>query len=103
MDVAVEYRHRSESFQVRECTCAVTSRGCSRPMSAMSPIETRGGPHIFRGPFARRRNKSRVTESIEQTMPHQTFEEVVLPHLDAAHNYARWLTKNDADALEEPS
>src|SRR6476619_6021366 len=31
-------------------------------------------------------------------MPHRTFEEVVLPHLDAAFNYARWLTKNDADA-----
>src|SRR5262249_17790619 len=26
------------------------------------------------------------------------FEEVVLPHLDAAFNYARWLTKNDTDA-----
>jgi RNA polymerase sigma-70 factor (ECF subfamily) len=33
-------------------------------------------------------------------MPHQTFEEVVLPHLDAAFNYARWLTKSDADAEE---
>jgi RNA polymerase sigma factor (sigma-70 family) len=31
-------------------------------------------------------------------MPHQTFEEVVLPHLDAAFNYARWLTRSDADA-----
>ncbi len=31
-------------------------------------------------------------------MPHRTFEEVVLPHLDAAFNYARWLTKSDADA-----
>jgi len=31
-------------------------------------------------------------------MPRQTFEEVVLPHLDAAFNYARWLTKSDADA-----
>jgi RNA polymerase sigma-70 factor, ECF subfamily len=31
-------------------------------------------------------------------MPHQRFEEVVLPHLDAAFNYARWLTKNEADA-----
>jgi RNA polymerase sigma factor (sigma-70 family) len=28
----------------------------------------------------------------------RSFEEVVLPHLDAAFNYARWLTKNDADA-----
>lgn len=31
-------------------------------------------------------------------MPRRTFEEVVLPHLDAAFNYARWLTKNEADA-----
>jgi RNA polymerase sigma-70 factor (ECF subfamily) len=26
------------------------------------------------------------------------FEEVVLPHLDAAHNLARWLTRNPDDA-----
>lgn len=31
-------------------------------------------------------------------MPRQSFEEVVLPHLDAALNYARWLTKSEADA-----
>jgi len=31
-------------------------------------------------------------------MPSRVFEEVVLPHLDAAFNYARWLTKSDADA-----
>jgi RNA polymerase sigma factor (sigma-70 family) len=31
-------------------------------------------------------------------MTHRVFEEVVLPHLDAAFNYARWLTKCDADA-----
>src|SRR5438477_10006702 len=31
-------------------------------------------------------------------MPSRVFEEVVLPHLDAAFNYARWLTKNEADA-----
>ncbi len=31
-------------------------------------------------------------------MPHRTFEAVVVPHLDAAFNYARWLTRNDADA-----
>jgi RNA polymerase sigma-70 factor (ECF subfamily) len=31
-------------------------------------------------------------------MPRRAFEEAVLPHLDAAFNYARWLTKGEADA-----
>lgn len=31
-------------------------------------------------------------------MPLRMFEETVLPHLDAAFNYARWLTKNEAEA-----
>jgi len=28
----------------------------------------------------------------------RVFEETVLPHLDAAFNYARWLTRNDVEA-----
>jgi RNA polymerase sigma factor (sigma-70 family) len=31
-------------------------------------------------------------------MAPRVFEETVLPHLDAAFNYARWLTRNDAEA-----
>jgi RNA polymerase sigma-70 factor (ECF subfamily) len=31
-------------------------------------------------------------------MAPRSFEDTVLPHLDAAFNYARWLTKNDAEA-----
>ena len=31
-------------------------------------------------------------------MSSRLFEEMVLPHLDAAFNYARWLTRNDAEA-----
>lgn len=31
-------------------------------------------------------------------MLRRSFEEVVVPHMDAAFNYARWLTRNDADA-----
>lgn len=31
-------------------------------------------------------------------MSRRSFEQTVLPHLDAAFNYARWLTRSDADA-----
>src|SRR5438094_6688480 len=37
----------------------------------------------------------------ERNVPEQTvarFEQVVLPHMDAAYNLARWLTRNDHDA-----
>jgi len=37
----------------------------------------------------------------ERNVPEQTvarFERVVLPHMDAAYNLARWLTRNDHDA-----
>ena len=33
-------------------------------------------------------------------MAPRRFEETVLPHLDAAYNYARWLIKNDAEAQD---
>jgi RNA polymerase sigma-70 factor (ECF subfamily) len=33
-------------------------------------------------------------------MAQRVFEETVLPHLDAAFNYARWLTRNDAEAQD---
>jgi RNA polymerase sigma-70 factor (ECF subfamily) len=33
-------------------------------------------------------------------MAPRAFDETVLPHLDAAYNYARWLAKNDADAQD---
>jgi RNA polymerase sigma factor (sigma-70 family) len=31
---------------------------------------------------------------------HGTFEQAVLPHLDAAYNLARWLTRNEQDAQD---
>ena len=33
-----------------------------------------------------------------QPPPSSSFDEVVLPHLDAAYNLARWLTRNGQDA-----
>ena len=54
----------------------------------------RGGPHIFRGAWTRRGNNSRVSGSLEQTMPRQTFEEVVLSTSMRRLDYARWLTED---------
>ena len=34
----------------------------------------------------------------DESMRPRVFEETVLPHLDAAFNYARWLTRNDVEA-----
>ena len=31
-------------------------------------------------------------------MPSRLFDDIVLPHLDAAFNYARWLTRHDEEA-----
>jgi RNA polymerase sigma factor (sigma-70 family) len=35
---------------------------------------------------------------MKRPMRVRMFEQTVMPHLDAAFNYARWLTRNDADA-----
>src|SRR5271163_4350788 len=38
-----------------------------------------------------------MTQLTQQNVP-GTFEAAVLPHLDAAYNLARWLTRNEQDA-----
>jgi RNA polymerase sigma-70 factor, ECF subfamily len=53
-----------------------------------------GGPRLIPGIFRR------DDESSFQLMSQPTFETLVVPHLDAAFNYARWLTHNDADAQD---
>jgi RNA polymerase sigma-70 factor (ECF subfamily) len=37
-------------------------------------------------------------DRLQQRNKLATFEEAVLPHLGAAYNLARWLTRNDTDA-----
>ena len=39
-------------------------------------------------------------ERLPQLSKGVRFEDVVLPHLDAAHNLARWLVRNDHDAAD---
>jgi RNA polymerase sigma factor (sigma-70 family) len=43
-------------------------------------------------------NKRTLSGVFRQLMALRAFEETVLPHLDAAFNYARWLTRSDAEA-----
>jgi RNA polymerase sigma-70 factor (ECF subfamily) len=61
---------------------------------------TRGNPHPY--PYdAALRNANPVNTSV--TGPEsrlRLFEEVILPHLNAAYNLARWLTKNTDDAQD---
>src|SRR5271163_142245 len=40
-----------------------------------------------------------MTQMLEHNEP-PNFEQVVLPHLDAAYNLARWLTRNEQDAQD---
>jgi len=47
---------------------------------------------FFKGLGGRRRSESEGGNA--------RFERVVLPHLDAAHNLARWMTRNDQDAQD---
>jgi RNA polymerase sigma-70 factor (ECF subfamily) len=42
------------------------------------------------------RKESRMSESTKLTL----FEETILPHLNAAYNLARWLTRNEDDAQD---
>lgn len=44
-------------------------------------------------------NKARPT-GVSGTATRERFEQAVLPHLDAAYNLARWLTRNDQDAQD---
>src|SRR5690349_8743248 len=63
-------------------------------MSAMSLLQTRSPAALFPG------IKEAAPGSTQGLMAARGFEETVLPHLDAAYNYARWLAKNDADAQD---
>jgi RNA polymerase sigma factor (sigma-70 family) len=54
--------------------------------------ETAAAGKIFRG------NKVSALRVQIRRMVLRTFEDTVLPHLDAAFNYARWLTRSEAEA-----
>src|SRR5580765_8611586 len=49
-------------------------------------------------PDAKRSTNDGLTSAATVPATGQTFEEVVLPHLDAAYRLARWLMRDDPDA-----
>ena len=72
------------------------SYGCrTSPVRALSVAGNKGGPQT--GPMA---------SHSEATALRESFDDVVLPHLDAAYRLARWLMRNEhdaEDALQEAS
>jgi RNA polymerase sigma-70 factor (ECF subfamily) len=52
--------------------------------------------------WPKRRAEKTIVDGTHLRSPSQLalFEEIILPHLDAAYNLARWLTRNDQDAQD---
>ena len=52
-------------------------------------------------PLSGPEDRDHVSKSeVDQRGKLKVFEEVILPHLNAAHNLARWLTRNEQDAQD---
>ena len=53
---------------------------------------------VWRTPSSRKAGSEPALPSPQSKLA--LFEETILPHLDAAHNLARWLTRSDVDAQD---
>src|SRR5882672_12659522 len=63
----------------------IKSYGDGNKLAGLSVLIKRRDPH---------EREKRLEESDQQAR----FEETIMPHLDAAYNLARWLTRNEHDA-----
>ena len=64
----------------------------------MAQMDTPGGcANLLPGIKSRDRESYLMAEELNKRA---RFEQVVLPHMDAAYNLARWLTRNDHDAQD---
>jgi RNA polymerase sigma factor (sigma-70 family) len=61
-------------------------------------VQTGGAPAVFPGIFGAAGESIEWRGLIEPQAKLKTFEALMLPHLDAAHNLARWLARSAPDA-----
>jgi RNA polymerase sigma-70 factor (ECF subfamily) len=78
-----------------------TGRGVALPPRAGNvpePAPVSWEVALWRTPGSRRADSEPALPSQQSKLA--LFEETILPHLDAAHNLARWLTRSDVDAQD---
>ena len=66
----------------------------------MVGASARQGWTAFRGGVRSPTLRARRTIQVRELEDPQRFERVVMPHLSAGYNLARWLTRNDQDAQD---
>ena len=66
----------------------------------MDGESARQGWTAFRGAVRSPTLRARGTIEVRELEDPQRFERVVMPHLSAGYNLARWLTRNDHDAQD---
>ena len=66
----------------------------------MDGASARQGWTAFRGGVRSPTLRARGTIQVRELEDPQRFERVVMPHLSAGYNLARWLTRNDQDAQD---
>jgi RNA polymerase sigma-70 factor (ECF subfamily) len=102
----IQLNHRAQSFHMlgEERLAILTMAGFGFPTSIQgwfqrsTQEEDQSLPNESAVPSEAQTElkRQRVEEGVRLTL----FEEVALPHLDAVHNFARWLMRNDDEAQE---
>src|SRR6185436_8924637 len=86
--------YRSEEHSDEESQTEPHCRGCS--LAAVMGIDF--ARVVIRELFYGNKNSDGAVLRVWGKEKQVLFEQTVLPHLDAAYNLARWLTRNEHDA-----
>ena len=69
-------------------------------MKATDLIEDSLNQSSWQRGFLQNASETKDFESEPKIVELASFEETMLPHLDAAHNLAKWLLRNEQDAQD---